>query len=223
MILTTAAVGANYNKEVSQALPKISKYFNSIHILTCTPDQYPNLHTTLYARTVWSYIEKLIYAIKISIQYKKDVVFVDGDMLKFLECSTFLNRTYNLSTVYFDNYWSDKENRVYYKNYSQVTTEYFHTFKNFFIERNIEIPPTLPIPVENLVIFPYSDRLKILLGYMEKLQPILEYNTVANIKKDQLTNSESIQLGAGEGLALTVACYFSGLKMEKISQNSCFN
>ena len=79
MIYATAAVGQEFCEKYSKIISKEGT-LNSIYVLTDYPELFSNCKVTLYNRKVWSYVEKIIFLLKVVLEVKQRVTFIDADV-----------------------------------------------------------------------------------------------------------------------------------------------
>ena len=216
MILTTAAYGIKYVKYVNTYLDKLLPYFDNHFILTDQPSNLEKFNTVLYHRGIWSYVEKLIFALKVAIENKSDVVFIDADELHKIPIELLQEKPFVKNKINYIQKWLGIN---IYRN----TGDDFKTFRNYFEKiKKVKIPENLPLVWEYFYYFPYSDKLKDLLHTLEQIQPILEYNTLVNTPPDivitgSIKTSSSIKLGSGEGIALAIAAFLTGIEFHELN------
>lgn len=223
MILTTAAVGDKYVQDLERSIPSIADKFDSCFIYTDCPERFASYNVKVYYREVWSYVEKLLFALRVCVEEKKDVIFIDEDQLKYLNVNALLNFKFDADSIMFYDYWKDPKLDVYLTKYEQLDS-YWIEFKHFFISKHINIPRDLPLPLEWLFYFPYSNKLTNVLINLEKIQPLLEYSALKNYANGMYFDRKTkLNIGNGEGLGLAIAAYISGIKLKKINQKSFFS
>ena len=110
MIYATICIGEDWCKRYSDDINKFGNE-NSIYVLTDFTEYFGNCKTIKYSRDIFSYYEKLPFTLKLIIEHKERVVFVDADFLESNEIRNIVDNTYKLDTdsIYALNVYDTKE------------------------------------------------------------------------------------------------------------------
>ena len=188
-ILTLTAVGEHYIKSAQTHLHKFKLADWDVHILTDTPEEFPEFKTYLYTNTVFSYFDKLLFSFRVLKEQKKGVVSLDADKL-FLISDKFINTQHDYPEFryYSINRWAPYFNHLQDNGAWNIIYKYFKyldmetgNIKNFW---------------EEVFYFPYNifENRQINVD-IETLKPIFEYRSI-------IDGWSRPSLGEGEGIAI---------------------
>jgi hypothetical protein len=189
MILTVVAVGRKYIVKVKQHLPKYLQNGWDIRVLTDEPDLFPNLKTYKYSNKVFSFIDKLLFPLRLVEELKQPVLYIDADWIDSVSNELIFNFTPTNSVLYYGG-WPDG------KYFSDIESAYFEPLTRFFEKNGIEYRELL-LMMEYLFFFPYINNISNIIYDLERIKPIFEYQSV--MEKTYYHPS----IGNGEGVALS--------------------
>lgn len=203
MIFATVAVGDRYIDSVNQH----EKFFRNnnfdVHVLTDKKNKFSKFFTTYqYDKLVWSYFDKLIFAITLVKNTGSDVFFCDGDEID------------NISSNFITNFKGGKF--ILTKGEWETTTpiwsdikfkgKYWKPFRKFLKKQNIN-PYFCPAYREQHIYFPADMDTYSLLYSLEMVKPVLEYSSI-------IEQSGYSGTGSGEGAGLGYAIIKNNLKID---------
>ena len=194
------AVKEKYREHLKSQIDRLQEHSWNIHILTDKPEEFLNFNTDFYPYTIFSYIDKILYPIRKSLEIKEPVLSVDANKLveltdEFLEKGTISNNFMYLQK------WPNGEYLDFFDNsYFKVLIEYFQSISFDYHK--------LPCLVEQVFYTPYFPQLKKTLTDIEHIKPIMEYLSV-------LHNFPSPGVGNGEGIALAYGIINNNFNLEK--------
>ena len=194
------AVNERYRDTLISQISRLQEFSWNIHILTDKPENFINFNTEYYPYSIFSYVDKILYPIRTSLQIQQPVLSVDANKLEeltdeFLEKGTISNNFMYLQK------WPNAEYLDFFDNsYFTVLIEYFESIKFDYHK--------LPCLVEQVFYIPYFPQLKKALNNIEHIKPILEYISVLN-------NFPYPGTGNGEGIALAYGIVNNNFNLEK--------
>lgn len=189
MILTIVAVGKKYINKVTPHLSKFIKNGWDIRILTDEPHLFPNLKTYEYTNKVFSYVDKLLFPLRLVEKLKQPVLYIDADFFDLISNELVQNFKPTNEVLYYGN-WPDG------KYLSDTDLEYFNPLITHFKEIDYDYNQ-LPLMIEYLHYFPYFNNITNVIYDLERVKPIFEYQSI--IKKTYYYPG----IGNGEGVALS--------------------
>jgi len=189
MILAIVAVGKKYIFKANQHIPKYTQCGWDVRILTDEPESFPNLKTYDYTNKIFSYIDKLLFPLRLVEKLKQPVLYVDADCFDFISNELIQNFKPTNKVLYYGN-WPEGQYL------SDTDLEYFKPLISYF--REIEFDYTqLQLIIEYLHYFPYFNNITNVIYDLERIKPIFEYQSI--IKKTYYYPG----IGNGEGVALS--------------------
>jgi hypothetical protein len=188
MILVIVAVGKKYVHKVTPHLLKFIRNGWDVRILTDEPYLFPNLKTYKYPNKVFSYIDKLLFPLRLVEETRESVMYIDADCIDFVSNEFILNFEPTKEVLYFGN-WPEG------KYFSDTDLKYFEPLISYFKKNGFDYT-TLPLMIEYLHYFPYVDNVSDVIYDLERVKPIFEYQSI--IKKTYYYPG----IGNGEGVAL---------------------
>jgi hypothetical protein len=203
MILAIVAVGEKYRYKVKPHLPKFIQNGWDIRILTDDPHSFPNLKTYKYPNKVFSYIDKLLFPLRLVEELKESVMYIDADCLDFISDELVQNFKPTNEVLYYGN-WPEG------KYFSDTDLEYFEPLVTHFKKIGFDYNK-LPLMIEYLHYFPYVDNVSDVIYDLERLKPIFEYQSI--IKKTYYYPG----IGNGEGVALAYTLYKNNVSIDLFS------
>jgi hypothetical protein len=201
MILAIVAVGKQYIDNAKLHLPKYIQNGWDVRVLTDEPQSFPDLKTYKYSNKVFSYIDKLLFPLRLVEELKQSVLYVDADWIDFISDELILNFKSTKKVLYFDN-WPDGEN------FSYNHIEYFEPLITYFTKKKFDYN-NLPTMLEYLYYFPYISNIADVIYDLERIKPIFDYQSI--ITKTYFYP----RIGNGEGVALSYALYKNNVSTEK--------
>jgi hypothetical protein len=189
MILAIVAVGKNYIFNAKQYLPKYIENGWDVRLLTDEPQEFPGIKTYEYENKVFSYIDKLLFPLRLVEKLKEPVLYVDADWFQFISDELILNFKPTNEILY----WGNWPNGKYFPSIEQ---EYFEPLINYFKKSGF-VSDDLILMIEYLYYFPYIDNISNVIHDLERIKPVLEYQSI--IKRTYFYPN----IGNGEGVALS--------------------
>ena len=174
-----------------------------ICVLTDQPHRFPNaMYVEEYTSTIFSYVDKIIFGLRMSAKFRKSGFILDADVIKNID-PTFLNNYQTFSKFTACTYWDTNKSDTRY-------IEFIKNLRFFTEEYSIDIDKIKPLQ-EQILGIPFSDKLLDILYEVERIKPILEYIS--------LHNNHYPNLGHGEGIALAIALKKHGLQTDIFKSN----
>lgn len=189
MILAIVAVGKKYILKASQHIPKYTQSGWDVRVLTDEPDSFPSLKTYEYTNKVFSYVDKLLFPLRLVEKLKQPVLYIDADCFDFISNELVQNFKPTNEVLYYGN-WPEG------KYFSDTDLEYFNPLITHFKEIEYDYNQ-LPLMIEYLHYFPYFNNITNVIYDLERIKPIFEYQSI--IKKTYYYPG----IGNGEGVALS--------------------
>ena len=189
MILTVVAVGSKYISKAKQHLPKYTQHGWDVRVLTDEPESFPNLKTYKYSNKVFSFIDKLLFPLRLVEKLKQPVLYVDADWFEFISNELILNFKPTDEVLYFGEFPNGKY-------LSDINSEYFDPLITYFKKNEFDYSKLL-LMIEYLYYFPYYNNISDVIYDLERIKPILEYQSI--IKKTYYYPN----IGNAEGVALS--------------------
>jgi len=208
MIYATFITGKEYrDKYISQVQKEIVG--KDIHILTDTPELFPNSKTELYTRDVFSYYEKLLFLVRKVLERKERVTFIDCDWLKGLHLNFKLEKDtfYTYALFKFEEF----QNRPFSMEGINMVIDVLEK-NNFTLKKDVYIG-------EAIMSLPYSNKTESILQDLIYLQADWENKFNQNIVTEnrKLKRYASYGVGYGEGGALTAVLQKYNVKLQDVS------
>jgi hypothetical protein len=205
MILTIVAVGDKYISKVKQYLPKYLQNGWDVRILTNEPNSFTNLKTYKYPNKVFSYIDKLLFPLRLVEELKQPALYIDADCLDFISDELITNFKSTNEVLYFGG-WPEG------KYFSDTNLKYFEPLITYFKQIGFEYNQ-LPLMIEYLHYFPYVENISDIIYDLERIKPIFEYQSV--IKKTYYYPG----IGNGEGVALSYILHKNNVPINLFQSN----
>jgi hypothetical protein len=193
MILAIVAVGKKYISKVKQHIPKYTQNGWDVRILTDEPDSFLDLKTYKYSNKVFSFVDKLLFPLRLVEEHKESVLYIDADWLEFISNELILNFKPTNEVLYFGTFSNGKY-------LSDINSDYFEPLINYFKKNEFDYNKLL-LMVEYLYQFPYTNNISDVIYDLERIKPILEYQSI--IKKTYYYPN----IGNAEGAALSYVLY----------------
>lgn len=188
MILAIVAVGTKYVQKVTPHLSKFIENGWDIRVLSDQPHLFPNLKTHKYPSKIFSYIDKLLFPLRLVEELEQSVMYIDADCFDFISDELILNFEPTKEVLYFGS-WPEGEY------ISDSDLEFFEPFISYLKKNEFDYNK-LPLMIEYLHYFPYVENISNIIYDLERVKPIFEYQSI--IKKTYYYPS----VGNGEGVAL---------------------
>ena len=102
MILAIVAVGTKYVQKVTPHLSKFIENGWDIRVLSDQPHLFPNLKTHKYPSKIFSYIDKLLFPLRLVEELEQSVMYIDADCFDFISDELILNFEPTKEVLYFD-------------------------------------------------------------------------------------------------------------------------
>lgn len=215
MIFSIICVGENYKNEPSKIINQLQRFDNKkwdIKILTDNIDSFSIGETYYYQNKIFSYIDKILFPLRLMEKYKTDIVYSDHDWLKYLTDDFIDNFNGHTKCLYPEGwkYWNgtDWENWTYLTDYN---TEYFNPIIKYWETNNYNYDKFKTIR-ECFFYFPYTDEISKIIYEIEKIKPIFEYMSIVG-------NNGYSAYGSSEGIALSYVLEKFNLEFELLSTN----
>jgi len=202
--ICVVAIKDHYRNCLVSELKRLRDYGWTIHVLTDDPQSFTDTNYELYPYTIFSYVDKILFPIRTSINLKQSVLSVDADRVEGLS-SEFLETGIQSSSFLYERKWPAAEYVglfIYGDSYFDVLLEYFDSL-DFNYDK-------LPCILEQIFYIPYFPELYKVRQDIERLKPILEYISV-------LHNYPYPGIGNGEGLALSYGIKNNNFNLEKFN------
>lgn len=193
MILAIVAVGRQYIDNAKIHIPKYIRRGWDVRVLTDETESFPNVKTYKYSNKVFSYIDKLLFPLRLVEELKQPVLYIDADWIDFISDELILNFKQTNEVLYFGN-WPDG------KYFSDNHIEYFEPLLTYFKKNNFEYNKLLTM-LEYVHFFPYISNIADVIYDLERIKPIFDYQSI--IKKTYFYP----KIGNGEGVALSYTLY----------------
>lgn len=193
MILAIVAVGKKYISKVKQHIPKYTQNGWDVRILTDEPDSFLDLKTYKYSNKVFSFVDKLLFPLRLVEEHKESVLYIDADWFEFISNELILNFKPTNEVLYFGTFSNGKY-------LSDINSDYFEPLINYFKKNEFDYNKLL-LMVEYLYQFPYTNNISDVIYDLERIKPILEYQSI--IKKTYYYPN----IGNAEGAALSYVLY----------------
>lgn len=193
MILAIVAVGKNYIFNAKQYLPKYIENGWDVRVLTDEPQSFPGIKTYEYPNKVFSYMDKLLFPLRLVEKLKQSALYVDADWLQFISDELIVNFKETEEVLYYGNW-------PHGKYFQSIEQEYFEPLISYF-KKNEFIPDELILMIEYLYYFPHINNISSVIHDLERIKPVLEYQSI--IKKTYFYPN----IGNGEGIALSYALH----------------
>lgn len=189
MILAVVAVGTKYIYKVKQHLPKYIENGWDVNILTDEPNSFPNLKTYQYSNKIFSYIDKLLFPLRLVESSKQEVLYIDADWMEFISDELILNFKPIDKVLYYGEWPEGK----YFLN---TDLQYFEPLVSYFQKIEFDYNKLI-LMIEYLHYFPYINNIENVIYDLERIKPIFEYQSI--IKKTYYYPA----VGNGEGVGLS--------------------
>ena len=210
MIYSTLAYG-EYADKYSKHISKLGQTYN-IHVLTDKPELFDNVFVHSYSRNIFSYYEKLIFIVKLVIEKKDRVNYIDADMMWNLDkqVDLDLDSIYSYQIYNIDD--QSLENILGKERINEVLKK---------AGWNIELKDYIP---EGIISFPYIDSIKNILKDLIYLQPFFEdYFNKKNSWNKNTYRYGKYGVGYGEGAALTAIAHKYSIPYKAIGRTAFGN
>lgn len=200
MILTIVAVGKKYIHKVIPHLSKFTQNGWEIRILSDEPHFFPNLITYKYPNKVFSFIDKLLFPLRLVEELKQPVLYIDADWFDFISDELILNFEQKNEVLYYGS-WPEG------KYLGDTNFNYFEPLLTFFRKNGFEYSQ-LPLMIEYLIYFPYTTKISDILYDLERVKPIFEYQSILN------KTYYYPGIGNGEGVALAYTLHKNNVPID---------
>jgi hypothetical protein len=201
MLLAIVAVGEKYVYNTKEHLPKFIKNGWDVRILTDDCNAFPTLKTYEYKNKIFSYIDKLIFPLKLVEEEQAPVLYIDADWLEYVSDILITNFRESEEVLYFNN-WPDG------KYFSDNHIDYFKPLIDYFKEHRFAYTK-LQTTLEYIYYFPYTSKIQNILYDLERIKPIFDYQSI--IKKTYFYPN----IGNGEGVALSYVLYKNNIPIKQ--------
>ena len=197
------AVSDFYISELQKNWDKLEDW--DVCVLTNKPEEFPNaFYVEEYKDFIFSYVQKITFALRTLIKFKRGGLLIDADNLVRLPKS-FFNKHHTYEHIQIVEYWGVSMKEL-------KKSELFINLQRFSKEFDVDLTKTKPVS-ENIIYFPYTPLLVDILYDVERTKPIVEYTS--------LFNNDFGYLGHGEGLALSLVLEKHEVEV-KIFENNPF-
>lgn len=208
MIYATFIAGSEYGAKYTSQVQKEAEN-KDVHILTDSPELFPNCKTELYDRKVFSYYDKLTFLVRTVLERKERVTFIDCDWFRGLHLGLELEK----DTFYSYAIWSYED--FAHKPFSM---EGINMVKEALSRKNFNSYNDIYIG-EAILSLPYISNLKNILNDLVELQDVWEnvFNQSIDTENPKLKRYASYGVGYGEGGALTAVLQKYGVTLKAAS------
>jgi hypothetical protein len=190
----------------------------NLHINTNVPNKFnqiKNVSLDKYTRPVFSYVEKLIYAVKKSIELEESVLLVDASKLDIITDDLDYFKSLDSDTILTQVRWEDDAliGLKYYEGWHHIR-EYC---KLIGLDYSILIPK-----YEHIIYFPYNKNSNNLLTTLEEFKIVLEFSNLWHKPNILSENDGRWGFGQGEGIVLIAALEKLNMEtkeFEKVNKN----
>jgi hypothetical protein len=195
------AVSDFYISELQKNWDKLEDW--DVCVLTNKPEEFPNaFYVEEYKNFIFSYVQKITFALRTLIKFKRGGLLIDADNLVGLP-KTFFNKHHTYEHIQVVEYWNISIKEL-------KKSELFINLQRFTKEFDVDLTKVKPIS-ENIIYFPYTPLLVDILYDVERTKPIVEYTS--------LFNNDFGYLGHGEGLALSLVLKKHEVEVEIFKNN----
>ena len=196
--IAVVATNKLFRSNLNNELERLSKFGWKVYILTDKPDEYKDLQAEQYNYTIFSYVDKILFPIRISENIKQGILYVDVDRIHELS-DEFLTSGCESNSFLYTSKWPTCEYITFVKsNYFDILIEYFESINYDYTK--------LPCLLEQIFYVPYSPDLHRVRLDIEHVKPILEYISIIN-------KLPSPGIGTGEGVALAFGILANNFKL----------
>ena len=213
MILSIVCVGENYKDAPNKILNQLKRFQNGrwdLHILTDNEDAFPFGEKKFYDNRIFSYIDKILFPLRLMEKYKTDVVFCDHDWVKYFTDDFINNFNGHKNYLYAEGWkkWNgqDWEKWEYLTDY---TDEYFKPLFDYWDKEKYDYSNFKTIK-ECFLYVPYQENASQIIYEIEKIKPIFEYMSIVG-------NNGYSAYGSSEGVALNYVLEKFNFKLELLS------
>ena len=205
MILSLTAVGEKYIKNCLPFIPEFIDNQWDVHVLTNQPDYFPECEVEKYKNKIFSYFDKLLFALRLVEKYEEGVLYIDADWIHNI--SPDFPKTFKGSedVLYFGN-WPNGDTFNDYKN-----DPYFINLINYWNKNSPIVYNDLPTILEWILYIPYTEKISSIIYDIEHIKPVFEYNSVT-------IDTGYPGIGNGEGLALSYALCKNNTPIKKFDK-----
>lgn len=207
MLLAIVAVGKKYIDNIQSHLPKYIENGWDIRILTDNCDSFPTIKTYEYKNKVFSYIDKLLFSLKLVEEERQPVLYIDADWFEHISDTLITNFKESKEVLYFGNWPTGRY-------FSNNHIEYFKPLIDYFKDYGFDYTK-LETTIEYLYYFPYTSKIKTIIYDLERIKPIFDYQSI--VKRTHFYPN----IGNGEGLALSYILYKNNIPI-KIFESKYF-
>jgi hypothetical protein len=204
MILSVVGIGNSYREKIKENIGRFIKKGWEVHILTDKPNDFIGFNTKEYNEPIFSYIDKLIFALELSKTFMKNVVYIDATWLGNLS-DDFVEKFEGEEDFLYKSTWNNGD---YLSNY--LDSGYWSIFKKFIDKTPIKCENILAIE-ERILYFPYHEKTQNIIDTIKELKPIFE-----EMSKTQKTKYYP-NIGNGEGVALGYAFLKNGINLNRFN------
>jgi hypothetical protein len=191
----------------------VLKDFN-VHINTNVPEKFKGLPISsldIYTRPVFSYVEKLIYAVKKSIELKDSVILVDASKLDIIIEDSEYFKSLDGDTILTQVKWEeDAIMGLKLSGWWRHIREYCELIG---LDYNNLIPK-----YEQTIYFPYDEHSKELLIGLEEFKVVLEFSNLWHKPNILFEKTGRWGFGQGEGIVLAAALEKLNIKTEEFEK-----
>jgi hypothetical protein len=203
-VVALVAVGREYVEEIVSYYNRLKKSGYDVKVLTDHPQEFQSDDATLYTKRIFSYFDKLYFALELVKKYNRTVIFVDGRE----SIAEWMIERYTNNITADCIYAEDWELGGFLQYTNEATFEYLTKYLSTY---NIPIKD-YPTIYEHIVVFNKTIDYQLVIDQLEQLQPVFDYMAVLNCK---LYNKPFI-LGHAEGLALSIVLDQNNITLQKI-------
>ena len=211
MIHSSFSIGEKFSKKYSSVANSFSEN-EKLHILTDKPHYFANCLTYNYNQNPMSYMDKIIFAVELSVKNKEDVLYYDIDSPIIRDK---LIHKIQSDKVLIPWLWLDWP----YSTYESLELLFVHDWLGDFLWDKLDYYP-IPNIHEEVLFFPYSDKSESLLSDLKYVKPLWENSLLKTVKDVQskgkpITKYHKYGIGSSEGFALSVCLIKNDIQFEE--------
>lgn len=212
MIHCSFSIGERFSKKYSSVANSFSET-KELHVLTDKPKYFENCITYEYTHTPMSYIDKLIFAVSLSVTNRKDVIYYDIDSPIIRDVKIHHIKSDKVLIPWLWLAWP-------YSSYESLELLFVHDWLDNFINDKSNLYP-LPNIHEEVLFFPYLlSKSHDLLRDLKKIKPLWEASVKKTVEDAQkkgksVVNYNKYGIGFSEGLPLSLCLAKNNIEFEE--------
>ena len=223
MILAIVCTGKTHKEEPVKIIPQIQRFINNgwdVKILTDNPSAFPIGETFYYENKMFSYVDKLLFSFRLMSKTKQDILYVDHDWLSNLNDDFVKNFKADDEIVFYD-YWGteylgDGKYSPVWRKFIENRLDYYNDLYDYWNVIGFDYTELIVLR-ENFLYLPYFEMVDDMLVEIEKIKPILEFETL------KYSKGNCTKYGNGEGIALGVIIQKYDIKIKELDKKYLTN